>query len=314
VNLEGLNQFLEERGLHGSWQSRAKPKQSARFAALHWRWADIYEALLRSGELVPVGPSGLTEMRSVRGMDAAGLAIDMNAQILMPGERTRAHRNMRNETRLVWEAPPEAVFVCNNEAFAMERGDLIVSPTWSDHDHVNAGESPAIWVDGYDTGYARLGAEINVRFPEDSPYQEVLDAQRAPERGCRPAVRYPWTETVSRLAAAECNPFDGYRIMFPSPVDGGPTLPTIAWHAQRLPAGMSTRAHRHNSTTCCHVFEGRGATEIEGERIEWADGDLFAIPPWSWHRYEASTDALLFSIDDWPAMTKLGFYRQEEAP
>ena len=40
---------------------------------------------------------------------------------------------------------------------------------------------------------------------------------------------------------------------------------------------------------------------------------MFVVPPWAWHRHEnpASEDAILYSIDDWPAMTKMGFYRTE---
>ena len=102
--------------------------------------------------------------------------------------------------------------------------------------------------------------------------------------------------------------------MFASPVDGGSTLPTIAWHVQMLTGRQTTLEHRHNSTTWYHVFQGSGTTVIEGERVDWTDGDLFFIPPWTWHHHENtfSDDAILFSIDDWPAMTKLGFYMKEE--
>jgi len=103
--------------------------------------------------------------------------------------------------------------------------------------------------------------------------------------------------------------------MLASPVDGGPTLPTIAWHAQRLGAGQKTLSHRHNSNTFYHAFEGEGAVVIEGDRLEWHAGDIFAVPAWTWHHHEngAGRDSILFSIDDWPAQTKLGFYMKEEA-
>ena len=52
-----------------------------------------------------------------------------------------------------------------------------------------------------------------------------------------------------------------------------------------------------------------------GERLEWHKGDLFAIPPWVWHSHENNSDetTIMFSVDDWPALSKLGFYRKEEA-
>jgi gentisate 1,2-dioxygenase len=341
TTLDDLERYLGERYLRGAGlrrgpESRTEPPPRSGVAANHWKWSDIYSGLQQSGRIVPVGPQGLTEMRSVTPFGGRKLPISMNAQILMPGERTRAHRNMKNETRLVWEAPPGAVFVCEYEAFPMERGDLIISPTWTYHDHYNPGTTPALWVDGYDNGYATLGeagAALNDRFPVDSPYQEI---KKADGFGLKmlghvraysgetphplPPVRYPWADTAEALnalreAEIEDDPCEGLHLTFVNPVDGAPTLPTIAWHVQLLEGRPATRAHRHNSTTCYHVFQGEGVTTVEGERIEWATGDLFNVPPWTWHQHEnqGTGDAILFSIDDWPAMTKLGFYKKEVA-
>ena len=100
-----------------------------------------------------------------------------------------------------------------------------------------------------------------------------------------------------------------------SPVDGGATLPTMAWHVQLLNPRQKTLDHRHNSNVFYHVFEGEGVTEIEGERLEWHKGDIFAVPPWTWHSHESTSsgDTILFSIDDWPAMKSVGFYAEETA-
>jgi hypothetical protein len=63
------------------------------------------------------------------------------------------------------------------------------------------------------------------------------------------------------------------------------------------------------------AFEGQGLVVVEGERLEYGRGDIFAVPAWTWHYHENthSDDTILFSIDDWPAMKKLGFYMKEEA-
>ena len=45
---------------------------------------------MRSGEIVTVGPNGMTGTHSVVGIEARRLPISMNSQILMPGERTQA--------------------------------------------------------------------------------------------------------------------------------------------------------------------------------------------------------------------------------
>ena len=60
------------------------------------------------------------------------------------------------------------------------------------------------------------------------------------------------------------------------------------------------------------VIDAR-VTVVDGQRMEWSQGDIFVIPPWSWHHHENSTDAdsILFSVDDWPTFKSLDLYREE---
>ncbi len=342
-------QFLSERNLAaaGVMRTPSGPAQAGApaqsYASGHWKWNNFHAALLEAGRLVQLGPfgiSGSAEMRTVSGANARRHPITLGAQILKPGERTRAHRNMKNETRLVWQAPEGSRFVCDGEAFPMSRGDVIVSPTWTFHDCLvpEGGTEPAIWFDGFDWGYSGHGEEstaygLNEYVGEGQRHQVIdkPDGYWAKTHGLLgdevvpvfplPPVHYPWVETQATLdmlkeREADGDPFEGIRLMYKSPVDQGPTLPTMSWYVQLLRAREKTRAHRHNSTTWYAVFEGEGATVIEGERIEWGPGDVFVVPPWRWHQHEnlAATEATVFSIDDWPAMSKLGFYRKEEAP
>ena len=61
-----------------------------------------------------------------------------------------------------------------------------------------------------------------------------------------------------------------------------------------------------------------GGTSDRRSLIGWASAftaaHIFAIPPWKWHHHENATndDVVLFSVDDWPAKSKLGFYLKEE--
>jgi gentisate 1,2-dioxygenase len=221
--------------------------------------------------------------------------------------------------------------VCEYESYPMERGDVVISPAWTFHDHWNLGSTPAIWIDGYDNGY-NPNVNINERLPNDAPYEEIKKpggyGQRTLGHARRisdgvpfplPPMHYPWKDTEAALAAmreaGESDLYDGILLMLASPVDRGPTLPTIAWQAQLLSARQKTLPHRHNSTTFYFAFEGEGAVVIENERLEYHEGDIFAVPAWKWHHHEnnANDDTILFSIDDWPAMKKLGFYMKEEA-
>jgi gentisate 1,2-dioxygenase len=208
----------------------------------------------------------------------------------------------------------------------------VISPPWTYHDHFNGGSEPAIFVDGYDNGY-NPNVNVNEKLPDGALYEPItrpagytrnvrghLRAAAGETPFPLPPMRYAWAETQEALAALReaevaADPYDGFLLTFTSPVDGGSTLPTMNWNVQLLDARRKTLAHRHNSTTFYHAFEGEGVTVIEGERLEWHQGDIFAVPPWTWHYHEntSSGDTILFSIDDAPAMKKLGFYMDEQA-
>ena len=82
---------------------------------------------------------------------------------------------------------------------------------------------------------------------------------------------------------------------------------------QLMTPRLSTRDHRHISTTIYQVFRGSGATVVDGERLEWSQGDILVVPPWSWHHHEntSDSDAMLFAVDDWPTFKALALYREE---
>src|SRR5437867_496751 len=111
LDLDALNEWMRGRNLSGAWMrvraaeaaGESPPRRGAETppgdcGAYVVKWADLYPALLRGGELVPL-PYGPMEMRTASGRDPRGMPrpISMGAQILMPGERTRAHRNVKNE-------------------------------------------------------------------------------------------------------------------------------------------------------------------------------------------------------------------------
>ena len=329
--IEELSELLAEHHLVGAWARNNKQAPRVGKTAAHYKWEGIRDSLLQSGELVKIGSGGQTGMRSVTGLEARKFPVYMNAQVLMPGDHTESHRNLRTETRLVIEAAPGAIFVCEAEAYPMNRGDVVISPPWTYHDHYNGGEEPVIFVDGYDNAY-NPNVNVNEKLPNGQLYEIVTKPEgytRAMNSHSRPITQerpfplppmhYAWKETEAALAimreAGEArDPYEGVHLMFSSPVDGGPTLPTMAWQVQVLDPHQKTLSHRHNSSSFYHVFEGEGHTIIDGETLEWHKGDLFGVPPWTWHHHEnnSNDDTILFSVDDWPAMKALGFFMKDE--
>ena len=58
------------------------------------------------------------------------------------------------------------------------------------------------------------------------------------------------------------------------------------------------------------VVEGEGATEVDGETLEWSRGDVIVVPSWREHVHRSETGAVLFRCTDEPVMSKLGFLRE----
>jgi gentisate 1,2-dioxygenase len=111
------------------------------------------------------------------------------------------------------------------------------------------------------------------------------------------------------------SPYDGIVVEYTDPVSGDSVVPTMSFRAQMLRAGESTRTHRHPSQTVHCVFDGKGYTEVDGERLEWGRNDFFVIPGWMWHRHvnlDAHNPAFIYSVTDRPIHDKLGFYREQE--
>ena len=157
----------------------------------------------------------------------------------------------------------------------MNRGDVVISPAWTYHDHYNGSAKPVIFVDGYDNGY-NPNVNVNEKLPDGQLYEDItrpagysryLHGHSRPISGERPfplpPMHYPWRDTEAALEtmreAGPSDPYEGVLLMFSSPVDGGSTLPTMAWQVQLLDRDLKTRSHRHNSTSYYHVFEGEGA-------------------------------------------------------
>jgi gentisate 1,2-dioxygenase len=256
----------------------------------------------------------------------------MGAQMVRPGEFAPAHRHVMEAIRFVVEGRGAATVV-EGEPLLMEPGDLITTPNWSWHDHVNCGETPIIWLDGangpmlhfYQAGFAIPYHERQqvVSKPvgwSQSAFGTLRPRIAAPAPATttyRPPYRYAWAETEKAFAAlmeGPGDPYDGILLRYVDPITGGPTLPTMACEIQMLRPGEKGKSHRHTHTVVYHAFKGSGTTRIGDQRFDWEQGDSFVVPLWHWHAHENSgrEPAILFSINDRPALEALEFHREEE--
>jgi gentisate 1,2-dioxygenase len=333
-SIEQLDQDMAGKNLSGYWRLGMEglpdyPVTSVRPCL--WKWQDIYDSLVRAGEVISLENSERRVVRLVNpGLDRkhafATQTIQVSFQYVKPGENARAHRHTPAALRFVIQGSG-AYTTVNGQQCVMESGDLILTPNMTWHDHSNDGSAPIVWLDGLDfplvTALHQVMQErfVERRQPIEKSSEAVMSGLGSSMRHGLPLndfFHYKWrdTEPALRLLAttpAKRDRYDGYLLEYRNPVNAGPTMTTIQCAVQLLPEKAETQTHRHTSTVMYHVVRGKGATQIGEQRFEWQKGDTFVVPLWHAHRHMnlSADDAILFSLSDAPALRALGLYREE---
>ena len=324
-----LDGWLAARHMQGHWKHMARGPEPKPYL---WRWEDIYAGLMKATEVVPMSdpPRRTIQLKNPSLGDRMTNTIHISVQCVMPGEVATAHRHNAAAIRFVVKGVEGAFTVVEGEAIPMLDGDLITTPNWTWHDHYNDGDGPVVWLDGLDIRLVSLAKMFQEPFSEDrQPITKPSGFSGKTMGHVRPGwlesehrtppFRYAWSDTqdaVDALKATEAeDECDGIYLTYRHPLDGGPTLPTFACDLQVLRPRRSLKAHRHSCTTIYHAFRGDGQTDIEGERFDWKQGDIFVVPPWNWHQHTntSSGESILFAMTDRPAMEALDIYRVEVA-
>jgi gentisate 1,2-dioxygenase len=245
---------------------------------------------------------------------AAGL-LYTGVQVMNPGEFTSAHRHQASALRFIMEGRG-AYTVVDGERLELGARDLVLTPNGTWHDHgIDRGGTQCIWQDGLDIP---LMNSLDANFYEVHPDVVQKPAPLSRDNWSKPyspVFRYGWEESYSNLRkSAEHSPFDGTVHEYKNPLTGGPIMPTIGAQLQLLKPKEETRAHRHTGSVIYQVAKGRGWSAIAGERFDWEEKDIFALPSWALHSHgnaSATEDAVLFSFNDFPAMKALALYREK---
>lgn len=333
-DLEGLNRRLAQVYMRGLWARNIPERSEPRpLGVAHvWKWGIIREALEAASELVQLDNFGVRRNIGLVNpglVDKGGFAspnMSMGLQLVKPGEVALTHRHTASAIRFIVEGKVGAYTVVDGEKCTMERGDLVLTPNWSWHDHHNEADQPVVWIDGLD---APINITLGTGFTE--PYHDrkgqplsssVDHAMRKPGGLSRPGntptrLVYKWQETLPALQGMnpdDKSPYDGWCLEYRNEACGGHTLKTFTCWIQMLQGGEKTLPHRHTYTHLYHVFEGQGITEVEGQELAWERGDCLTVPNWTWHRHRnthSSDPAIFFSMNDLPLQEVLGLYREE---
>lgn len=223
-------------------------------------------------------------------------------QTILPGETARAHRHSPFALRFIIEGERGFTAV-EGEKVMMERGDLVLTPSWEWHDHGNDGDRPMIWLDGLDLPLWQVLPSNFTEHYEEARYPSDL-LKTASNRS------YPWAEMQPKLDA---KPGKVAEVRYTMREGGSDISKTIGASAFRIDAGASTEPIRETASAVFHCYEGSGRTTVGETVLTWKQGDSFCLPAWQKivHENTGGSTAYLFRFDDRPLMSALGALRTD---
>ena len=219
---------------------------------------------------------------------------------MMPSEVAQAHRHTAFAMRFIIEGNGGFTAV-HGRRIKMQRGDVILTPTWNWHDHGKDGSGPMIWLDGLDLpNFRHFPVHFVEHYHQPRYPAEDVDTDESP-------IVFPWAAMRARLdKSTEVWSSEDYL-----KTDGCPVSKVLGGSAERLSAGESSPAIRETSSSVYHVVSGEGGSTIGNETISWKSGDTFCVP--SWYRYQHFADegetVYLYRFHDKPMLNSLGFHR-----
>lgn len=285
--------------------------------------------------LVPVGMGG--ERRAISlvnpglgGRPFATSTLWGAVQCLGPRESAPAHRHSPAAIRFVLEG--EGVWTTvDGDACDMRPGDLVLTPSWTWHDHTNGSGEMMLWFDGLDLPIVEALDAVffepygELTQPLDGPrnrseelYREgsplVPGSAGAPhDADSSPLLVYRWEDTDRALKDLLCQGAGRTAtVEFCHPLTAKSALPTARCAMQRLLPQDWTLPHRKTGSSIMVIYRGRGRSMVGETCFEWGPGDMVAVPSWAVTRHQAVEPADIFLFSDAPVLKALGLWREED--
>ena len=302
-----------------------------------WKYDEVRPFLMRAGEVITAEEAVrrvlVLENPALRGQSAITQSLYAGLQLILPGEVAPSHRHTQSALRFIVEGSG-AYTAVDGERTTMHRGDFIITPSWTWHDHGHEGSGPVVWLDGLDIPMIRF---FDAGFAENdtSRSQSVSRAEGtslaryghnmapvrhdAPFGATSPIFSYPYERSREALEHLERNApmdaWDGVKLRYLNPLTGGSPMPTMATFMQKLPAGFAGKPWRQTDGAAYSVVEGYGEAVIEyGDqvrRFEVGPRDHFVVPSWHTARFSSEPGCVLFSFSDRPVHQALGVHHEE---
>ena len=340
----GLNETGEmAQGRVAAGQTKALPH--------HWSWKEISPYLTKISEVAKnadIPPTEFADRQQflltnpgLGGKLQVTSTIRCAVSIYNPGDVARAHLHSPNASRTILSENGGYTTI-EGERCRAARGDLILTPNGTWHDHGNDGADPVMWIDTLD--WPVLEVLDCIWLDEDAPglagneraqkvtlpkgYSQALygmggmtprkaDHRRGIGNRVSPFFHYKGSEIREALSAmqsaGERDRHEGTALDFVNPVNGEPLFATLGYGAQMLAKGEETAFKRETASTVYVCIEGRGQTEVAGRTFNWEENDIFVVPNFLWRRHinTGLGNAILYTMTDRPLLEKIGQYRAQ---
>ena len=113
-------------------------------------------------------------------------------QLVMPNETAKAHRHTAFAMRFIIEGQGGFTAV-HGRRIKMQRGDVILTPTWNWHDHGKDGDGPMIWLDNLDLpNFQFFPVHFVEHFSQPRYPAEDIDVNES-------EIVFPWTKMQKKL-------------------------------------------------------------------------------------------------------------------
>jgi gentisate 1,2-dioxygenase len=303
---EEFYQRLDRRSAAPLWKVLGEivtPQPRTPCLPVMWSYEEMRPLVMESGQLITAKEAErrvlMLENPGLRGASSITRSLYAGLQLVLPGEVTPTHRHAAAALRFVLEGVG-AYTAVEGERITMHPGDLILTPSWTYHDHGNPSDVPVVWLDGLDIPTVNF---FDASFAEHHPdeTQPVIQNGGA-------TFAYPYSRSRDELdrlyRGGPLDPCAGVKMQYA-------TMPTIGAFLQLLPAGFRGEASRSTDATVYCVAEGRGRSQLGDSSFEWKQHDIFVVPSWYPVSHQAQDESVLFSFSDRPAQKSLGLWREE---
>ncbi len=261
---------------------------------------------------------------------ALGLApgTQVVVSVLKPGEQTTPVRQNSTQVQFCIRGGGHAVVGAKRIDFAQY--DVWNVPSFVPYRHVNdtndlqvrltysnapllemlrvhlVDEQPPLTAELHDAGAAaddprRRSPFGSFQLTDDGAWLMPYEILINPPAVKSPTLHWPWAKVQANLdkLAALGKDYIGRRLyLLYNPMTGRSNGTTPSFFATMTirPPAIIDRPHRHVSSAINYYFHGRGYSVVDGERYEWAAGDLMlSAPGWAVHNH-ASYDAPVYEL------------------